>query len=75
MKTNSLLKILNPILAVLVLNQVLTALLRDSLSLQAFAALHQGGGIILAVGSVLHLTLNWNWVRANFRKKKAAPSP
>ena len=68
MKRNSMLKVLNPILALLLLNQVVTALIRDSLSADAFAALHEGGGIVLAVAVALHVILNGNWIRANYLK-------
>ena len=68
MKRNALLKILNPILAILLLNQALTGLLSDSLSGEAFEVLHEGGGVAFVIGGLLHLVLNWNWVKANFFK-------
>lgn len=65
MKRNSVLKILNPILALLFLNQILAGLFHQSLPRNVFEILHQGGGIILAVATLLHVILNWNWVKAN----------
>ncbi len=69
MKRNTALKILNPILGVLVLNQVLTGLFAEDISHEVFEVLHGGGGVVFAIGVVLHLILNWNWVRASFLKK------
>jgi hypothetical protein len=72
LKRNTMLKILNPILGVLFLNQVLTGIFNESLSPEAFEFLHEGGGYVFAGAAVLHLILNWNWVKANFFKR--APS-
>ena len=69
MKRNSALKVLNLILAALLVNQVIAGSLHDSLPHEAFEILHQGGGIVFAIAAVLHLILNWNWVRANFFKR------
>lgn len=75
MRRNSILKILNPILAVLFLNQVLTGILQDALSNEAFEIMHEGGGIALAIAAVLHVILNWNWVKASyFGSRPAAKS-
>ncbi len=68
MKRNDALKIVNPILAVLVTSQILTGVLGPSLPYQAFEILHKGGGYLLAATAVLHLILNWNWVKANYFK-------
>jgi hypothetical protein len=62
----------NPILAVLVVNQILTGLFGRSLSHEAFEILHKDGGFVLAGFATLHLILNWNWVKANYFRR--APS-
>jgi len=70
----TLLKITNPLLGLLVLNQVLTGLFANELfkvSPNAFGILHQGGGFVLAILVVLHLVLNWNWIKATYFKKHA----
>lgn len=72
MKRNDALKIVNPILAVLVVNQILTGLFGRSLSHGAFEVFHKDGGFVLAGVAVLHLILNWNWVKANYFKRKPA---
>ena len=66
MKRNSILKILNPILAILFANQVLTGIFHDIIQKDAYEILHGGGGISFAVAALLHLILNWNWVKSNF---------
>ncbi len=68
MNKNLLLKIINPILLVLFITQACSGLFRDSLSHELFEIIHEGGGIILVVVSLLHLLLNWGWVRVNFLK-------
>lgn len=69
MMRNSILKTLNPILAILFLNQILTGVLHDAIPKEAYEVLHEGGGILFALAAVLHLIFNWNWVKANFFKK------
>jgi len=65
------LKLLNPILAMVFLNQVATGLLRDSLSPETFEVLHEGGALVLSVVIIGHLLLNGNWIKAQyFRKSK-----
>ena len=69
MKKSSTLKFLNPIIALLLLNQICTALFSDLLGKETFEAVHETGGILLAAGGIFHLVLNWNWVKANYFKK------
>ena len=69
MKRNFILKILNPIVAILFLNQILTGLLHAVIPKGAYEFFHEGGGIIFTVAVLLHVVLNWNWVKANFYMK------
>lgn len=69
MKRNSILKILNPILAILFLNQILTGILHGVIPKQAYEFLHEGGGVSFAIVAVLHVILNWNWVKINFFRR------
>ncbi len=74
MNRNAMLKILNPLLGLLIVNQILTGLLADELfkvSPNAFEILHEGGGVALSVGVVLHVILNWAWIKATYFKKRA----
>ena len=69
------LKILNPILALLILNQAATGLLADYLPREAFEILHEGGAYVLIAAVVLHVVLNWAWVKATFFRKKPVVHP
>ena len=66
---NTMLKILNPILGVLLVSQVLTGALREAMSHEVFEILHQAAGFVFAGTVLLHVGLNWNWVKANFFKR------
>lgn len=66
---NAILKILNPVLAVLFLNQILTGILHGAIPKEAYEFLHEGGGMVTAVAVLVHVILNWNWVKANFLRK------
>ncbi len=66
------LKILNPILGLLVLNQLVIGALHGSLPHIIFEVMHVGGGLVLVLGVVIHLILNWGWVRVNFFKKNSS---
>ena len=68
MKRNTMLKILNPILGVLLVNQILTGVFHAGLPHEAFEIMHEISGFILASAVVLHVILNWSWVKANFFK-------
>jgi hypothetical protein len=66
MKRNTALKILNPVLVVLFINQAITVLFLDELPSWAFQVFHKtGGGILLALIAI-HFILNFNWVKANY---------
>ena len=69
MNKNTALKIVNPILAILILNQPLSGLLLSVTHWEFFEGLHVVGGVLLFLFAVVHVMLNWKWVTANFRKK------
>ena len=69
MKKNTALKILNPILLVLFVNQAVTVLFRENIPFEAFRFFHKGGGAILLSLITLHFILNFNWVKANYFHK------
>jgi hypothetical protein len=66
---NTALKVVNPILALLILNQPFSGLLLAVTDWEFFEGLHVVGGVLLLVFAVVHLMLNWKWVTSNFRKK------
>ena len=69
MKKHSVLKVVNLILAVLVLNQLLTGFFRGSLSHEAFEVLHEGGAIVFAMAVAAHVILNWDWIRISYFRR------
>ena len=60
------LKILNSILLILLVFQIISGLN----PLVVPYAVHQWVGITIAAGVVLHLILNWNWIRINILRRK-----
>lgn len=66
MKRNTLLKLSNPILGVLAVNQIGTGLLADRMPPETFQIMHQYGGLAFAAVALLHVILNWNWIKANY---------
>ncbi len=68
MKKTIALKIINPIIAVLILNQVCTGVFSRFIHYKVFGIIHEGGGIILFLGVLIHLILNWNWVKTSYFK-------
>lgn len=72
MAKNQLLKIVNLILAILVVTQASSGLLHGQLPGEAFEVVHVGGGIALVAAIVLHVILNFAWVRSAFRRPKRA---
>jgi hypothetical protein len=69
MKKKTAHKIINPIMFVLIINQAVTALLHQKLSPETFETLHEGSGFILASLVVVHLILNFNWIKLNYLHK------
>jgi hypothetical protein len=69
MNKKAALKIVNVIIAILILNQAASALLRGLIGREAFEVLHEGGGVLLLIGVIIHVILNWGWVKSVFFKK------
>lgn len=66
MSKKTVLKLINIIIAVLILNQAISAILRGLIGRDAFEVLHEGGGVLLLIGVIIHVILNWGWVRMQF---------
>jgi hypothetical protein len=75
MKQSSVLKILPPVLALLVLNQISTGIFHFDISKEVFGFVHRGSGILFGFIVLLHLAMNWNWVKTNYFKKKPKGQP
>ncbi len=69
MNKSTVLKFINPALALLLINQVLSGPLYAATNSEFLEGLHTAGGVTLAAVSALHLWLNWGWVRATLLKK------
>jgi hypothetical protein len=61
-----LLKIVNAVLFVCIVNQIATGLLSDLANKDVFEILHPVGGILTALMAAAHVFLNWAWVKSNF---------
>ena len=70
MSRNKVLKIVNVVLLILVISQVATGYFGAKLSFEAFKWGHKRAVLVLLAFAALHLVLNWNWVKANFFKRK-----
>jgi len=70
MTRNTTLKVLNPVLGLLVLNQGTTAIFRGVLPEKVFEGMHGIGGPLLLIAAITHLILNWNWIKATYLKRK-----
>ena len=57
---------MNPLLGLLLVGQVVVGLCNEVIPHETFEWLHATGGIALAVAAVLHLALNWNWVKTTY---------
>jgi|WetSurMetagenome_2_1015567.scaffolds.fasta_scaffold678835_2 hypothetical protein len=64
MNKKNLLKVVNVILCLLFINQALTGILYSFLPKDLFEFLHMGG-FLLILSAILHVYLNWAWVKAN----------
>lgn len=63
-----MLKITNVVLLLLFISQALSGLFHHSIPHELFEFLHEFGGIVLIITALIHLVLNWNWVRSAFFK-------
>jgi len=69
MKRTHALKFLNPILALLFLNQAVTGLLNEQIPYETYAMLHGYGAYLFILVAVTHIILNWNWIKASYFKR------
>ncbi len=66
MKRMTALKIINPILGLLVASQVVTGLCGSLIPPDWFSLLHKSGGVACAVVALIHVGLNWNWIKSAY---------
>jgi hypothetical protein len=74
-----LLKIVNPLLGLSFLVQAITGImLTRSIGISFIdktAHIHEANGTVFLLLVIIHLTLNWSWVKATFFKKSTASIP
>lgn len=71
MSKNKWLKIVNPVMFVSFAIQAVTGIMMSAhKGSTAIAEMHEHNGILLVFLITAHLYLNWDWVRANFLKKR-----
>jgi hypothetical protein len=68
MSKSGALKVVNALLAVLIVTQVASGYYGMGMGPKAFDIIHRGGAIVLIVLVVAHLWLNWNWIKMAFRR-------
>ena len=70
---NKLLKIINSLLLISFIIQTLTIIvLFFNLKvprLDLISEVHEKNGLLLIALAIIHVILNWNWIKANFFKK------
>ena len=64
------LKRVNVLLLFFLVYQATTGLLADVINPKVFGVMHPVGGILLALFGLVHLGLNWGWVRSVYLAKK-----
>lgn len=69
MNRTKLLKIINPILFILILSQGTTGLGHEYIPGELFEVIHFNGGRLIILFVIIHLALNWGWVKSNYFKK------
>lgn len=69
MKRNTMLKILNPVLALFFINQAISVIFREHFTHTAFGIFHKTAGMILLCLIAVHVVLNLNWVKTNYFSK------
>lgn len=66
MKLNTAQKIWNLILLTLFISQAASGLFSTKISFDTFKLVHKDGGLILIVAVMIHLILNFRWIKASY---------
>ena len=75
MDKKTLLKIVNPILLALIVNQLATGFKPRLYGLGTFKLMHQQMAVILSIVLVAHLALNLAWMKDTYWKARAKKAP
>lgn len=63
------LKIVNPLLGLVFITQVATGLLSSKIPYEVFRPLHKYCGWALTLLVVIHVVLNWSWIKNSLLRK------
>lgn len=63
------LRILNPILGLAFIFQISVGFSGDFIPIGNFERLHETGAIILLVCVIVHIYLNWQWIKVNYFRR------
>lgn len=66
-----LLKIINPILAILFIGQAFSGIFHAVIPYEVFEKVHGSAGYLLAAAVTVHVVLNWNWIKVNFLRPRS----
>jgi hypothetical protein len=69
MNKQKALKIINPIIFILFLNQIITGYFHEYIPYEIFQPLHEYGASLFLIAVIVHIYLNWSWVKGMFKKK------
>ena len=75
MDKKTLLKIVNPILLVLIVNQLATGSKPRLYGFGTFRLMHKQTAVILSMVLVAHLALNFPWIRNTYWKANTKKAP
>jgi len=64
------LRLVNVVLLVFLLYQAVTGALSGVMNWDVFEVIHPIGGVILLILGLIHLSLNWGWVRSSLLAPK-----
>lgn len=70
MSKNRVLKVVNVILFMFIVNQAATGLLHSKLPHVVFEWGHERAAYLLLTVAAIHILLNWNWIKVSYFKKK-----
>ncbi|HCT62787.1 MAG TPA: hypothetical protein DIC19_01665 [Erysipelotrichaceae bacterium] len=70
MQKNKLLKIVNLILAFLFVSIAISGIFQDYIPYELFSKFHPLTGYALVITVAVHIFLNFNWIKANYLKRK-----
>jgi hypothetical protein len=70
MKKQNALKVINVLLLILILCVVTSAILHDFIPYVVYMAVHALPGMFFVILAIIHIILNWSWVKSNYFKKQ-----